>query len=65
MTVLETWRFRRMNFLEFYKVISEDSESEMMQHKKCKDLTTNFHGGKVQVETRCLFKLFGREHEGS
>lgn len=54
-----------MNFLEFYKVISEDSESEMMQHKKCKDLTTNFHGGKVQVETRCLFKLFGREHEGS
>lgn len=40
-------------------------ESEMMQHKNCKDLMTNFHVGKAQVETHCLFKLSGREHGGS
>lgn len=41
------------------------NESDMMQHKICEDLMINFHGGRVQTETRCLFKLSRREHRGS
>lgn len=53
-----------MEFSEFYKVTSEESEkeSEMMQHKIRKDLTINFHGRKVHIEIRCVFELSGREH---
>lgn len=64
--VLEARRFRGVEFLVLQSSFRRiRKESEMMQHKNCKDLTINFHLGKVQAETHCLFKFSGREHGGS